>query len=136
AAINVGSGNGNADLTGALWSRTQVNIQSGVTLNYAPFMDCGPVNANAGPDKQLNVFTSTKLEGSSTTAGAQFSWQPLLGGNIVSGQTTATPDVNSIGKYAFSVTNTLNPGCVATDTTVVYGKVKNIIWSELRSLYL
>jgi len=33
AAINIGSGTGSTSITGALWSGTQVNIQSGVTVN-------------------------------------------------------------------------------------------------------
>ena len=35
-SIKIGSGTGSSNLTGALWSGTQVNIQSGVTLNFAP----------------------------------------------------------------------------------------------------
>ena len=34
-AINIGSGSGNCDITGALWSGTQVNIQSGVAVPEA-----------------------------------------------------------------------------------------------------
>src|SRR6185369_14524688 len=51
AAINIGSGTGSTSLTGALYSNTAVNIQSGVTVNYAPFDDCTPITANAGPDQ-------------------------------------------------------------------------------------
>ena len=40
-AINIGTGNGNNtnDITGALLSATKVDLQSGVTIKYAPFLD-------------------------------------------------------------------------------------------------
>ncbi|MBK8142178.1 MAG: hypothetical protein IPK57_15220 [Chitinophagaceae bacterium] len=38
AAINIGSGTGSSNITGALWSGTQVNIQSGVNIDFAPFI--------------------------------------------------------------------------------------------------
>ncbi len=37
AAINIGSGTGSSNLAGALWSATQVKIQSGVNITFAPF---------------------------------------------------------------------------------------------------
>jgi hypothetical protein len=37
AAINIGSGTGSSFISGALWSATQINIQSGVTINFEPF---------------------------------------------------------------------------------------------------
>ena len=40
AAVNVGSGTGSSEINGALWSATQVNIQTGVNINYVPFSNC------------------------------------------------------------------------------------------------
>lgn len=51
AGISIGSGTGSSTLTGALYSISNVSIQSGVTVNYAPFTFCDPVTANAGPDQ-------------------------------------------------------------------------------------
>ncbi|NGY38412.1 hypothetical protein FQU23_012930 [Flavobacterium sp. XN-5] len=76
-------------------------------------------NANAGADKVLTcTITSIALSGSSTTAGATFSWAASNGGNIVSGATTATPTVNAAGTYTLTVTNPAN-GCTATDVALV-----------------
>ncbi|WP_338645735.1 T9SS type A sorting domain-containing protein [Flavobacterium sp. KS-LB2] len=84
-----------------------------VTLNNTP------PNANAGADKVLTcTVTSIALSGSSTTAGATFSWVASNGGNIVSGATTATPTVNAAGTYTLTVTNPVN-GCTATDVALV-----------------
>ncbi|HLX93537.1 MAG TPA: MBG domain-containing protein, partial [Puia sp.] len=151
-AISVGSGTGSSSLTGALWSATQVTIQSGVTLNFAPFPVCTTPNANAGPDMQLScTVSSVNLQGSSTTStvpGIQYSWTALNGGNISSGASTLTPTVNHVGTYVLTVTNP-DGGCFATDTAIVtfincilpyyppapIGKVDSLIGSELTSLY-
>jgi hypothetical protein len=37
AAINIGSGTGSSSLSGAFWSGTQVNIQSGVNIKFSPY---------------------------------------------------------------------------------------------------
>ncbi|MCZ2397905.1 MAG: hypothetical protein LC100_15355, partial [Chitinophagales bacterium] len=37
AAINIGSGTGSSFIDGSLWSASQVNIQSGATVNFSPF---------------------------------------------------------------------------------------------------
>ncbi|MFV5696156.1 T9SS type A sorting domain-containing protein [Flavobacterium sp. LB3P122] len=84
-----------------------------VTLNNTP------PNASAGADKVLNcTVTSIALSGSSSTAGATFSWVASNGGNIVSGATTATPTVNAAGTYTLTVTDPAN-GCTATDVALV-----------------
>jgi hypothetical protein len=76
-------------------------------------------NVNAGIDKTLTcIVNSISLNGSSTTSGALFSWT-TIGGNIVSGNTIATPTVNAAGTYILTVTNPLN-GCTARDTTMVF----------------
>ncbi|MDQ3047154.1 MAG: T9SS type A sorting domain-containing protein [Bacteroidota bacterium] len=77
-----------------------------------------PPNVNAGIDKTLNcLVTSVMLNGSSSTGGALYSWM-TIGGNIVSGGTTATPTVNAAGTYILTVTNPAN-GCSAKDTAMV-----------------
>ncbi len=84
-----------------------------VTLNVAA------PNANAGPDKVLTCsVTQINLAGSSTTPGATFSWAATLGGNIVSGATTATPLIDAAGTYTLTVTDPAN-GCTATDVALV-----------------
>ncbi|MGQ0829976.1 MAG: T9SS type A sorting domain-containing protein [Bacteroidota bacterium] len=73
-------------------------------------------NVNAGADKELScINTSTTLNGSSTTAGATFSWS-TSDGNIVSGGNTNTPTVNAAGTYTLTVSAN---GCTATDKAVV-----------------
>lgn len=77
--------------------------------------DTTPPNASAGPSKELScAVTSVTLEGSSSTAGATFSWS---GPGIVSGGNTATPTVNTAGTYTLTVTG-LN-GCTASSQVVV-----------------
>jgi hypothetical protein len=81
-----------------------------VTVNPA-------INVNAGPDKILTCTNpTTTLDGSSTNAGAAFSWSASGGGNIVSGGSTATPTVNAAGTYVLTVTSS---GCSAMDTVIV-----------------
>ncbi|MDB5275807.1 MAG: subtilase family protease [Ferruginibacter sp.] len=59
AAINIGSGTGTTTLTGALWSGTQVMIQSGITINFAPFIFCNI----AGTTTQTNVLCKGSATG-------------------------------------------------------------------------
>ncbi|MFM8917731.1 MAG: hypothetical protein ACKOGP_08315, partial [Bacteroidota bacterium] len=118
AGILMGSGTGSTSITGSLWSGTQVIINSGVTTNYAAYVNCQTPVANAGPDKVLNcTTTSTTLNGSSNIAGSTFSWVATNGGNIVSGANTATPVVNAAGTYTLTVTT--GTACSSTDVTVV-----------------
>ena len=78
-----------------------------------------PPNGSAGPDKELTCsITSVQLAGSSTTAGATFSWVASGGGNIVSGANTATPTVNAAGTYTLTVTDPTN-GCTTVDSADV-----------------
>jgi hypothetical protein len=130
AAINIGSGTGGTSLTGALFSKTAVNIQSGVTLNYEPFLYCEPPNADAGPDKPLLITTPTTVTGSSTTPGVSFSWQALNGGVITSPANTATITVSEAGTYVLTVSSDVD--CFSRDTVVV----TNLIGAELKSVYL
>jgi hypothetical protein len=133
AAINIGSGTGSSQITGALWSGTQVNIQNGVNIVYAPYSECTPPNANAGPDKALDFVHPTTLTGSSTTAGATFSWQASNGGVITSATNIATITVSAAGTYILTVTGP-SGACTTKDTAIVTGKINNLIGSELLSI--
>ncbi|MEY4594061.1 MAG: hypothetical protein RIQ47_471, partial [Bacteroidota bacterium] len=123
AAICMGSGTGSTNFTGALWSTTQVLVNSGVTIIHAPLATCSIPNANAGPDRVITCSTpSVSLTGSSTTAGVTYSWTALNGGVISTGATTATPVVSAAGTYVLTVTNT-SGGCTARDTAIVTGNL-------------
>lgn len=78
-------------------------------------------NASAGPDEILNcLVTNLNLAGSSSTGGATFSWS---GPGILSGGTTATPNIDQPGSYIITVTDPSN-GCTNTDSVDV---AQNII---------
>ncbi len=132
AAINIGSGTGNSSIIGALWSGTQVNIQSGVNIIYAPYSECTPPNANAGPDKPLDFENPTILTGSTTTSGVTYSWEAIEGGVITTPLNALSITVTSAGKYIFTVTS--SSGCYTKDTAIVTGKVNDIIGSELQAV--
>ncbi|MFM7078765.1 MAG: hypothetical protein ACKOYC_03125, partial [Bacteroidota bacterium] len=118
AGIFMGSGTGSTSITGSLWSGTQVIINSGVTTNYAAYVNCQTPVANAGPDRTIDCTNSTvTLNGSSNTAGSTFSWVATNGGNIVSGASTATPVVNAAGTYTLTVTT--GSACSSTDVALV-----------------
>ncbi|MCE3279507.1 MAG: hypothetical protein K0S44_1698 [Bacteroidetes bacterium] len=75
-----------------------------------------PPDANAGSGQTITCSTtSVTLNGSSTTAGASFTWS---GPGIVSGGSTATPIINTAGTYTVTVTDGFS-GCTATSTVVV-----------------
>lgn len=95
AAINIGSGTGSTNITGALWSGTQVNIQSGISMTFAPFNFCEEIPANAGVD-QIGAatcgLTSVTLAANNPSPGTG-AWSIISGaggsfGNLAS--TTST----------------------------------------------
>jgi hypothetical protein len=133
AGINIGSGTGSSNLTGTLYSATQVSMQSGVSLIYAPFTFCNPPNANAGIDKPLDFSPQTTLTGSSTTSGVSYSWQAINGGIITSSPNSSSITVSVSGSYILTVTSASN--CFAQDTVVVSSRLRSIIGSELQSIY-
>jgi gliding motility-associated-like protein len=76
----------------------------------------GVPNSNAGTTQTLScTTTSVVLNGSSTTAGATYSWS---GPGIVSGGTTSSPTVNAAGTYTLTVTDPSN-GCTTPSTVAV-----------------
>ncbi len=75
---------------------------------------------DAGATQELNCFiTFVSLDGTASSAGAEFEyeWQ-TDDGNILDGDTTTEPLVNSPGIYTLYVTNTGN-GCVDSSDVVV-----------------
>ncbi|MBI1341739.1 MAG: S8 family serine peptidase [Terrimonas sp.] len=130
AAIKLGSPTGPSSLfTGALWSGTQVNLQGGVTVNFAPFPLCVPPDISAGPDKPLDFENPTILTAISSTQGINYSWQALEGGIITTPLNAPSITVTAAGTYV--VTASASAGCSSTDTVIVTGKVNDIIGSEL-----
>ena len=76
--------------------------------------------AAAGDDDALNCNkTSVVLNGTGSSGGNQFAYQwTTPNGNIVSGDTTLTPTVDTAGHYALIVTDNTN-GCESNDTAAV-----------------
>ena len=133
AAINIGSGTGSTDITGALWSGTQVNIQSGVSMIFAPFTFCTIPDVSAGPDKPLDFSPQTLLTATSTTTGVSYNWQAINGGIINSPVNQASITVSVSGTYI--VTASTSSNCYAKDTVQVSSRLKSVIGSELQSIY-
>ncbi|MCB9353038.1 MAG: gliding motility-associated C-terminal domain-containing protein [Lewinellaceae bacterium] len=79
-----------------------------------------PPVANAGPNDTLTCNLSTlTINGSGSGTGAlNYSWTSANGGNIVSGQNSATPVVDAPGVYNLLVVNTVN-GCSAIDSVEI-----------------
>lgn len=82
--------------------------------------DTTPPIANAGSSSPLTCDqSSVQLDGSASSSGANFTYLwTTTGGNIVSGENTATPTVNQAATYTIIVTNTDN-GCTSTDDVIV-----------------
>ncbi|HYM95300.1 MAG TPA: hypothetical protein VET23_14270, partial [Chitinophagaceae bacterium] len=100
AAINIGSGTGSTNLTGALWSGTQVNLQSGISMIFAPFIFCTPPTANAGANQSTcsNIGTAS-ITGASATNQTGVSWSTSGTGTFTNGNTltpTYTPSATDI----------------------------------------
>lgn len=131
--INIGSGTGSSSITGALWSATSVTLQSGVTINFEPYVFCTPPNVNAGPDKPLDFSNPTLLTGSTTTPGASLNWSATNGGVIASPANNAQITVTAAGTYI--LTASVSAGCSTSDTAIVTGKIPQIIGSELQSVF-
>ncbi len=148
AAINVGSGTGSTDVTGALWSGTQVNIQSGVTIKYAPLDEpCTPP-----------VLTVNDAVVCSTEIGGATSIVDLTGYVTVANSVTTTYSKNGtvIANPAAYLANngdvitvkaSTGAECSSTETFTVtvndrqifgicaQGKVYDLIGAELTALY-
>lgn len=128
-SIDVGAGTGSSEITGALWSGIQVNLQSGVTVNYSPYTEvgCTPPTVNAGEDKPLSFSETTPLTGTTNAASPIYSWAAINGGSILPPANTASINVTAAGTYILTVKA---GGCSASDSVVVTNKVPNLIGSE------
>ena len=65
-------------------------------------------------------ISSVKLNASSSTAGAQYSWDTNVAGAVIVNGGSATPTVNKTGDYTVTVLDPSN-GCTTTGTTTVQG---------------
>ena len=63
-AITIGAGTGSSDLTGALWSGTQVNILSGVIVSYSPMVKDDVIV----PFNPINAFKVSTVIGAELTS--------------------------------------------------------------------
>jgi hypothetical protein len=80
-----------------------------------------PTAAAAQPSTLSCAITEVTLDGSGSSAGANFTYLwTTTDGTIVSGETTLTPIVSAVGTYTLTVTNT-NDGCSSTSQVVVPG---------------
>ncbi len=112
AAIAIGSGTGSSQITGTLYSGTQVVIQTGVSLIYSPFSECSAPVANAGPDVNFCSGGNASL-GSAAISGNTYSWSPTTG---LSSNTTSNPTVTLSASGTTTYTVTVTSGtCVSTD---------------------
>lgn len=77
-------------------------------------------SVDAGADQVLSCSSATvTLDGSASASGAEFSYLwTTTDGNIVSGATSASPQVDQSGTYTLTITNT-NTTCEASDAVVV-----------------
>jgi hypothetical protein len=73
-----------------------------------------PIAAATAPSDLTCVIDEIQLDGTTSTAGLQYTWT-TVGGNFVSGQNTLTPVVNRAGAYTLSVFNPAN-NCLALST--------------------
>ncbi len=71
--------------------------------------------ADAGPSIELDCITTVSaLNGTGSSTGSNFQYSWVTGnGNIVSGETTLTPQVNAAGNYTLTVLDETN-GCLST----------------------
>ena len=84
------------------------------------FQDTNVPVANAGSDLELNCNNSQlTLDGSNSSMGNNitYTWT-TIDGNIISGENTPTPIIDSAGTYILEVMNNDN-GCVNEDFTVI-----------------
>ncbi|MBI5914225.1 MAG: gliding motility-associated C-terminal domain-containing protein, partial [Bacteroidetes bacterium] len=98
------------DTTNSCTAAATATVSSNTTL---------PV-AQAGPPATLDCDgTALSLDGNGTSTGGGFSYEwTTSGGNILSGDTTLTPQVNGVGTYFLTVENAAN-GCTALDSVAV-----------------
>ena len=148
SAINIGSGTGSCNVTGALWSGTQVNIRNNVTIVYAPFSTCSPptltvvdavvCSAEEGGNTaivNLNDYI-TSDEGSTVSFAVNGSIIATpesylaTSGDEVIVTATSSPSCSSAATFSITVNDQQSFGICAP----LSGKTNDLIGSELTSL--
>jgi len=148
AAINVGSGTGSSDITGALWSGTQVNVQSGVNIYHAAFTGCTPpvvsvvdaVVCSAQPGGvtsivNLNDYVTITGDG---TASFSVNGSPIAtpnsylatNGDIITVTVVNAAQCTTTATFKITVNDQQSFGICAP----LQGKTNDLIGSELTSL--
>ncbi len=82
--------------------------------------DTAAPTADAGEDEKLNCNNpSVFLDGSNSSGGSAFTYSWTTDdGNILNGESSLTPEVDGVGNYLLTVTNTIN-GCTETSEAEV-----------------
>ncbi|ULQ58280.1 S8 family serine peptidase [Flavihumibacter rivuli] len=135
-SITLGSGTGNTDFTGALWSNRTVTINSGVNVVYSPLItECtsttAAINAGAASANISCAETSIQLTGTTNISNPVYSWSTLDDkGNIIpdNDNNPATVQITTAGIYRLTVTNAA--GCSATDDITVTSCINNAVTSN------
>jgi hypothetical protein len=124
AAILIGSGSGSSSFTGAMWSRTRVQVQTGVNLVWSFYSPCTPPAANAGNDATFCAGSTANL-GSAPVAGNTYSWSPTTG---LSDPNIANPTVtlNIPGPTIYTVTVTSGLCSNADQVTVMVNALPTV----------
>jgi gliding motility-associated-like protein len=103
---------------------TAINTTFGLTAMDTVFVgeNLQPPIADAGPDQILDCLTlgnNFQLDGTGSSQGTAFLYEwTSLGGPILSGVNTLTPEINEPGIYELTVTDTIN-GCSATNALLI-----------------
>ena len=90
------------------------------TSSVVVLLDNAPPTSDAGIAQTLScTVNSLQLDGGGSSQGADYTYLwTTVNGNILSGETTLTPEVNATGTYELEVTF-LNNGCTATSSVEV-----------------
>ncbi|MBR9920209.1 MAG: hypothetical protein GYB31_05160 [Bacteroidetes bacterium] len=102
-----------------------INNDNGCSSVLDVFVEADQVSpvADAGTPEEISCTDpQVILDGSGSTAGPDitYEWVTVNGGNIVSGENTATPTIDAPGTYQLTVINTAN-GCAASQNIVIEG---------------
>ncbi|MEO8412677.1 MAG: MBG domain-containing protein [Ginsengibacter sp.] len=129
AAINIGSGTGNTNITGALWSGTQVSLQSGNNIIFAPFSFCTPPTANAGANQSTcSNSNGEAITGASATFQSGVSW-------TTSGTGTFTNENSLTPTYLSSAADSTAGSVVLTLTAIGGGTCSNATSTKTLTIY-
>jgi hypothetical protein len=148
--INIGSGTGDSEINGALWSGTQVNIQTGVNINYVAYgvpAGCTPptlsvVDANVcsiqdgGTTAVLNLNDYVTVSGGTVAfskggvAIANPTSYTATSGDVITAVASNSPSCSISKTFKVTVNDKQSFGICAQ----LQGKTNDLIGSELTSL--